>query len=67
MIYKAQGLNKYGGPDSHLYQASFVSLLSHKEDLNAIYIYFKATVHHCYYVARRIRPWGLYFPGVQYI
>lgn len=56
MIYKAQGLNKYGGPDSHLYQATFVSLLSHKEDLNAIYIYFKATVHHCYYVARRIRP-----------
>lgn len=56
MIYKAQGLNKYWGPDSRLYRASFLPLLSYKEDLNAIYTYFKATFHHSYYVVRRIRP-----------
>lgn len=56
MIYRAQGLNKYGGPDSHLYQGPFVPLLSHKEDLNVIYTYFKTTFHHSYYVVRRIRP-----------
>lgn len=56
MIYKTQGLNKYWGPDSHLYQGFFLPLLSHKEDLNVIYAYFKATFHHLYYVVRRIRP-----------